>query len=861
MARKRTNFLSPLPALLGRFWILDFRFWIGNRFLNLGSAKRSIALKLAMLGLALSLCLAPGSSPAQDGLARQAQLLTQQGQTLFDRGQPQAALSKWQQATQIYRQLGDKASVSSSLLNQSLALQELGSTLQACEQAIGAIDLPSAVCQSSFWGDDYSTNELRKDLSQATPSPTTLRGWQQLGKVLRQLGKLDESEVVLQTALEKTEKGREPENIASLRLDLANTDRSLSLRAIAAYQMSEAEAAQTELASIQTKGRQALELYQAAEAGNPLPARLNRLRWLVEIQQWQVPALKPFQQQYQPQIEPLTSQLLAFDFNSLPPYPSAAARLHLAHTLLAAEDVRAAPTQENRQGSPAIPNPKSQIPNRQVELLTQEALEIGQNLNHPRLRSQADGTLGRLYRRTGELKPAKQHLESALRFAQATQSWDLAYQWQWQLGQLAAAAGDDTGAIAAYQAATDSIDLIRSHILATNPDWQFSFRDKIEPVYLEYLRLLLSSPSPSGERVIALHSRLRLAELENYLQCGRLELVDFKEIQAPALTVVHLLDLGSSLEVIVRSGDGWHFHSIDANSVRANLQNLIFNVQDERLASIPESAILYYSQQLYRQLIAPIEPYLPDSGTLVFDLDSGLANLPIALLHDGQNYLVQQYSLALTLGSLWRTPQALPPGKPKALVAGISQTSPSFQGNWEAIPEVADEVAAVRQQTRAKVLLDEEFTSSRLFEQIDKFPIVHLSTHGRFSSNPQKTSILAWDKAIDLRSLGRWLKTDGKGSAIELLVLSACESAKGDKRSALGLAGVAATAGARSTLASLWPIDAARSVQLMGDFYRGLNRGLSKAEALRAAQLGLMSNPEYKHPYYWGALVLVGSWL
>ena len=96
---------------------------------------------------------------------------------------------------------------------------------------------------------------------------------------------------------------------------------------------------------------------------------------------------------------------------------------------------------------------------------------------------------------------------------------------------------------------------------------------------------------------------------------------------------------------------------------------------------------------------------------------------------------------------------------------------------------------------------------------------------------------------------------------IELLVLSACQTAKGDKRSALGIAGIATQAGARSTVASLWLVEEASTAQLMGKFYQGLKNGLSKAEALRQAQLALLANPEYAHPYYWSSFILVGSWL
>ncbi|HCF28309.1 MAG TPA: hypothetical protein DEV81_14160, partial [Cyanobacteria bacterium UBA11049] len=98
--------------------------------------------------------------------------------------------------------------------------------------------------------------------------------------------------------------------------------------------------------------------------------------------------------------------------------------------------------------------------------------------------------------------------------------------------------------------------------------------------------------------------------------------------------------------------------------------------------------------------------------------------------------------------------------------------------------------------------------------------------------------------------------------AIELLVLSACQTAAGDNRAALGLAGIAIKAGARSTVASLWSLDDESSALLMGEFYQELaNRKVNKAEALRNAQLALLEEPRYSHPRFWASFVLVGNWL
>ena len=97
---------------------------------------------------------------------------------------------------------------------------------------------------------------------------------------------------------------------------------------------------------------------------------------------------------------------------------------------------------------------------------------------------------------------------------------------------------------------------------------------------------------------------------------------------------------------------------------------------------------------------------------------------------------------------------------------------------------------------------------------------------------------------------------------VELLTLSACQTAAGDDRSALGLAGVAIKAGARSALGTLWFVNDEASSQLITDFYRHLlEPGQTKASALQLAQRSLITDPRYRHPGYWSPFLLIGNWL
>jgi CHAT domain-containing protein len=250
---------------------------------------------------------------------------------------------------------------------------------------------------------------------------------------------------------------------------------------------------------------------------------------------------------------------------------------------------------------------------------------------------------------------------------------------------------------------------------------------------------------------------------------------------------------------------------------------------------------LALSQQVYDWLVRPAEADLNSSQieTLVFVLDGSLRNLPMAALHNGQQYLIEKYNLALTPSLQLLTPQPLAEKSLKTLILGLSEARQGFV----ALPAVEYELEQIQALVPTEVLLNQQFTRQELVEKLRQTPfsIVHLATHGQFSSQADQTFLLTWDGRINVKEFDQLLRSSQNDlEPIELLVLSACQTATGDQRAALGLAGVAVRSGARSTLATLWQV---------------------KAEALRLAQLKLLQTSQYQDPYYWAAFVLVGNWL
>mgnify|MGYP001802874883 CR=1 FL=1 len=190
---------------------------------------------------------------------------------------------------------------------------------------------------------------------------------------------------------------------------------------------------------------------------------------------------------------------------------------------------------------------------------------------------------------------------------------------------------------------------------------------------------------------------------------------------------------------------------------------------------------------------------------------------------------------------------------------------PESRQGFAPLPNVKTEVDEVADLVPSEVLLNQEFTRDRLQQQIASlpYPVVHLATHGQFSSRAEDTFLLTWNDRINVRSLDSLLQNRlDRNTPIELLILSACQTATGDERAALGLAGVAIRSGARSTVATLWSIQDDSTAKLISQFYHALKTpGTSKAQALRKAQLSLLRSTEHQHPFYWSAFILLGNWL
>ncbi|MEG5014696.1 MULTISPECIES: CHAT domain-containing protein [unclassified Microcoleus] len=751
-----------------------------------------------------------------------AETLNIQGQLQLERGQTQDAIEIWTQAAKIFEQIDRKNQLFQVQINQSRAWEILGLYPRACKMLLASFKLENQTCEVSAAGLETLKNE--------SVSLEQVRAIHALGRVLRVLGQLERSQDVLSLGLEAAQKlGSRPEE-AAIYLNLGNTVRAKSNKP----GLTPEQRADWERFALEYYGRS----IQAIPNRSPLQiqAKLNQLSLLVDRQDWsEAEALW----------RSLESQTDQFGSNRAGLY----AQINLAQSLMKLAQ-----------------SPTKTVSLSDIDTMLDRSVERANSLGDRRIQAYILAAKGKLSEIQQQYQKAENLTTEALTLAPAFQSPDIAYQLFWQLGRIRKAQGNTEGAIVQYTQAVNILSSLRGDLVTVNPEVQFSFRESAEPVYRELVGLLLQEESPSQPKLKLARQTvesLQLAELDNFFRdaCADAKPKSIEEID-PTAAVIYPIILSDRLEVIL-SIPGKPLRRYATKKSQAELETAFRQAKNLiRPAAFPRNR-RQPVEQVYDWLIRPAEADLTAAGikTLVFVLDGYLRNLPMAVLHDGEKFLVEKYSIALAPGLQLLAPKPLNKVKLKVLTAGLSEPRQGFS----ALPGVKEEVQQIAAEMPASSLLNEDFVSGRLHDRIKavSYPIVHLATHGQFSSNAADTFIVTWDQKVNVKEFDRLLRarTGERQQPIELLVLSACETASGDNRAALGLAGAAIRSGARSTAATLWQVNDESTAIFMTEFYKQLaSSKTSKAEALRNAQLTLLKNPDYQNPYFWAPFVLVGNW-
>jgi CHAT domain-containing protein len=542
--------------------------------------------------------------------------------------------------------------------------------------------------------------------------------------------------------------------------------------------------------------------------------------------------------------------------------------------------------------------------------------------NNPRLKAEALGQLSQLYEEQNRFSEALKLNTQAIAEAKKAQAHDLLLELEWRQGRLNRSSQKLPEATLAYQNAIEHIEAIRQDIPVEYHNGRSSFREILEPVYLGLADLLLlqaSQKSGAEKNLLLRQARetvelIKQSELEDFLggRCSVHTSKNSLDAVEASTAIIYPILLPERLEILVSSGSEIRQYTqpVDAATMQALTKHLAHSLRTSKY-DVKKTA-----NQLYQWLIAPVEPWLQQQAikTLVMVPDGVLRLIPPAVLYDGQQYLIEKYAVAISPGLTLFEPAPLQKRGVKALLAGMSEpgsvienlptsflqsitgTSSSRGGSSVdmseaavksrklelermikepvfrqqlheklSLPGVGEEIKSLQKALPNTSIMNEGFTVEAFKKQAvqEPYSVVHIASHGVFGKTADTSFVMAYDGVINMDELEQLLKSDKFAKQpVELLTLSACQTAEGDDRAPLGLSGIALKAKVRSALGTLWPVSDEAASQLMAEFYKALAQpNMSKVEALRQAQIFLLKQKELENPVYWSPFILAGSWL
>ncbi len=753
--------------------------------------------------------LAKSSASVGDKVPILAQVLNNQGIILLNRGKPEQAISVWQRAKVNYGLIEDDLGIIRVSINQASAFKELGLYRRALK----------------------TLTDVETQLAQQPDSLIKTTGLRSYGDVLRLVGQVKRSQEMLEASL-----------AAAYNIDNPNEE----VKALMALGNAHKVGQPTEAIELYDRG---LDICQA----NP-DCQSTDLSLQINLAKLNLRSDSPQWRDGQELIAPIQAELARLPDNRA----NIDRTINFAHVLVKLHH-KSLETKYPLDKIPSLPA---------IEALLKDTIEQAKAIDYQKAQSYGWGLQGQIEEDLQQWDAAQKYTRRALVLGQKLNAPEIVYLWQWQSGRINRALGNRPEAIAHYARAVELLKSLSRDLVAIDPDVQYSFREGVEPVYRELVNLLLADPNSSVSQANLEGAReviesLQLAELNNFFReaCLDAQVVNIDSVDKKA-AVIYPIILGDRLEVILSLPD----RPLQHYSTEISNQKLETIIEEYRQNIVVRSRRNFYrsSEQLYDLLIRPALSDLAHDRieTIVFVPDGSLRNIPFSALYNGEQYIIENYNIALTPGLQLLSPRPLEQIKLKTIAAGITESRQGFSS----LKYVNSELEKIEDRVDSVVLLNEDFTTESLQKKI-KFsdrPIVHIATHGQFSSSLEDTFLVAWNDRININQLDRILQTrnPSQKDAIELLVLSACETATGDKRAALGLAGMAVRAGARSTLATLWSVNDRATAKLMSDFYYELSdRHLTKADAVRQAQLSLLRTRGYEHPFYWASYVLLGNWL
>ena len=407
-----------------------------------------------------------------------------------------------------------------------------------------------------------------------------------------------------------------------------------------------------------------------------------------------------------------------------------------------------------------LENPLQLIPLNDLAQMLAKTVKEARQIEDKQAEAYALKQWGEFYRFTQQFSEAEKLTQQSLDIARQLQSEDIIAQSAWELGRLHKQQNKNKQAIENYTEAVNALKAIRTDLVAVNSEVQFSFRESVEPVYRELVGLLLED-KPGQENLVKardLIESLQVAELDNFLREACLDKAQQIDQIDKSATVVYPIILEDRLAVIYSKAGGKLSYSI----INESQEKVETTLRQLSAALNPVSQIQQrnrLSKQVYDWLISPIEAKfdLKDTKNLVFVLDGLFRNIPMSALYDGQQYLIEKYAVTLSPGLQLMQGKSLKANNIQAVVAGISEARRGFS----ALPGVKSEVKQISDKVNStSTLLNDNLTEASLSAKLKKGSanVVHLATHGQFSSRLDDTFLLTWDGQINIKELSELLR-------------------------------------------------------------------------------------------------------
>ncbi|MCK5876031.1 MAG: CHAT domain-containing protein, partial [Candidatus Marithrix sp.] len=509
---------------------------------------------------------------------------------------------------------------------------------------------------------------------------------------------------------------------------------------------------------------------------------------------------------------------------------------------------------QNIQSKFKLPEPKlTQIT---YQILNQ-AKEIADRIKNDQAKTYAYGYLGQLYEHNKRYLEALTLTRTALFAAQQIQEQLFMYRWQWQLGRIFQAQDEISAAIVAFKQAVKIINLPEIRDQMTD---DVDFRAKISPVYFTLADLLLRQNDDASIREARETIEFfKQAELQDYFktECLTVQCTHLEQALNSQTAILYPIVLPDRIELLLSLPDTTELVRVKVSVTEKKLRRKIaFFVsslrrhplsylasnddEDEEVICTPDKwsklpvntsprtkEFLEPAKKLYEWLIEPLLESLTEHNinTLIIVPEGVLRTVPFAALHDGQDFLIQNYALATTPSLCLADLHAEQRTVGKMLVSGLSESVQGFSD----LPCAKYEIETLQklynlQGDEYKPLFNKDFIYQNMQDRVNKtrYSIIHIASHGQFKSDLENTFLLTYNDKLSMDKLEGLIRRTTT-QKIDLLTLSACETAVGNDRAALGLAGVALKAGVKSALASLWQVDDAATPAMIIEFYKQLS--------------------------------------